>query len=509
MRKLLWLGLLLIPLSVYASNSTIGFVSESSLNNTQFIYNGNSTALGINPSQQTACPNYSYCVPFAGKTLSGNLAILPYTYAFSSAVTATASDAGGDSFTCFDGSVDAATTIPSSGNYHPHNGLCYARNSAAGSPRGIVTFGTTPVTNVAADASQWYNVLNTSDPVDAHRSAAGASSTTANAVSVTTTAPGDLIYVHVCRTGTPSTTSFAAGPGFTLLTTDIHDGCATEYQIQTTAGSITPTMTMATASTYVEQVFAFKAASAGAGSAPTGTYMERMMSWSMPQGQSTTNWPLQFPSAGQLLLESNVCGFMIPSVTPPTDVVNTWHLTGINSTLSGNGAIDGEYYVTGASPNPTGLITTHTTGTGDCGFKLYSFAGAAGATFSQWSPYGFSTPTNQYPVATVTTTWNPNVNGPALWILTGSQANNTGIGMVTPSSGCQWTGGSYGGMNINGPEPIDQNNMWAVCYENTTGNQTVAYLEAGTNPNGQAADLVSFKAGAVPAPPTNVRVVQN
>src|SRR4026208_246366 len=102
MRKLLLLGLLVIPLSVYAlaSNSIIGFVSESSMNNTLYQYpvgTGPITALGMNcesgpgappcvaagSGPQTACPNYSYCVPFAGKTLSGNLAILPYTYAYS------------------------------------------------------------------------------------------------------------------------------------------------------------------------------------------------------------------------------------------------------------------------------------------------------------------------------------------------------------------------------------------------------------------------------------------
>jgi hypothetical protein len=61
-------------------------------------------------------------------------------------------------------------------------------------------------------------------------------------------------------------------------------------------------------------------------------------------------------------------------------------------------------------------------------------------------------------------------------------------------------------MNINGPEPIDENNMWAVCYENTTGNQTFAYSFHGTNPNGQAADLVAFRAGtvSVPVAPTNL-----
>ena len=126
----------------------------------------------IHPAQ-TACPNYSYCVPFAGKTLSGNLAILPYTYAYSAAVRTTAADAGADSFTCFDGSVDSTTTIPLSTNYHPHNGLCYASNTAANSVRGIITFGTTPVTNVAADASQWYNILNTSDPLGHSRERGG------------------------------------------------------------------------------------------------------------------------------------------------------------------------------------------------------------------------------------------------------------------------------------------------------------------------------------------------
>jgi hypothetical protein len=38
--------------------------------------------------------------------------------------------------------------------------------------------------------------------------------------------------------------------------------------------------------------------------------------------------------------------------------------------------------------------------------------------------------------------------------------------------------------------------MWAVCYEATTGNQTFAYSFAGTNSNGQAADLAAFKTEA-------------
>lgn len=489
---------------------TPGFVSESSMNNTQFTYNGNSTALGTNPSGQTACPNFSYCAPFAGKTFNGNLLIVPYTYAWTGAVTTSGSDSQSDTFTCTDGGIaDSTVNIGGNASDHPRNGLCYAMNAsgastfngAGGSDRVVVGFGSTAVTNVAANASQWNNIT-TSGAVDVHNAAAGASSTTANAVTITTTAAGDLIYVHVCRTGTPTTTSFTAGSGYTLLSADIHDGCATEYQVQSTAGSITPSMTMGTASTYVEQVWAFKASANAQGTAPSGLYMERMSSWSMPQGQSASTWTFQFPSAGNLLFQSLSCGVLTPSSTVPTETGATWVFTGSNSLSSP--VVTGEYYAQNAAPGAPWLVTDTFTGTGDCGVKFYSFANAPSSPFSQSSQYGFSTSTSP---ATITTTWNSGVTGPALWILTGGESNSTGTAVTTPSSGCQWTGGSYGGMNVNGPEPIDQNNMWATCLENTTGNQTVVYSFAGTAPNGQGADLAGFRTtggGSVTFNPTSL-----
>src|SRR5215470_396340 len=199
-------------------------------------------------------------------------------------------------------------------------------------------------------------------------------------------------------------------------------------------------MTMATPSTYVEQVFAFKAAaSPGAGTGPTGTYMERMMTWSMPQNVSASTWTLQLPSAGNLLFQAISCGFLAPSTTTmPTDSHNTWQLAGSNPNLNPP-VINGEYYAPNASPNYTGsapgLITDTFSGTGDCTVKFYSFAGAPASPFSTWSGYGFSVSSSP---ATVTTSWNPNVTGPAIWILTGGESNNTGTGITTPSSGCQW-----------------------------------------------------------------------
>ena len=124
--------------------------------------------------------------------------------------------------------------------------------------------------------------------------------------------------------------------------------------------------------------------------------------------------------------------------------------------------VNGEYYAQNAAPNyagnSPGLVTDTFTGTGDCWVKFYSFAGAPASPFTQWSRYAFSTSTSP---ATVTTAWNPGAN-PSAWTFTGGQTNSTDTGMTTAASGCQWTGGSYGGMNVNGPEPIDEN-MWAVC----------------------------------------------
>jgi hypothetical protein len=428
------------------------FVSETSVNSTL------TNAVGTNPSGQTACSAYSYCIPAAEPVLSGNLGIVAGHFANSTTLTPTNADDKSDTWTCTTGgSKDSGT------NEWPF--LCYGANLTSGAHKNTTTFGTTRVTQVTEKLSQFYNVA-ASSPLDGSiGSCAGTSSSTANCASVTPTVANDLIYVLVCRAGTPAVTSFTAGSGFTLITEDINDGCASEYEVDGGTGSITPTMTMASSSTYVEIVAAFKSASAG--TAPSGWYADKLMSWSSPSS-SSTSWPFQFTSTGNLLYNATTCGTLTPSAT--SDSVNgTWTATGATNTNSN--VVTNERYVAGAAANSTGLITVTTTGTGDCTFKFYSFQGAPATPKVTRAAYaGNSLVTSAtlplvYPSPDGGSTQTNYLNSPTngLVIMTGGLQFNTGVGISTPTGGI-WDAAYYGGMALSGPEPVDENNLYGHSY---------------------------------------------
>jgi hypothetical protein len=460
------------------------FVNETSLNSSLVTWNAVSTALGV--ASGGVCFSYSMCVPAPESTLSGNLLIMPYTYHNSTSVATTGHDNQTNTWTCVNGSKDSGTSI--------WNGLCYAANTTAGVTQSYVTFGTTGVTNVASKLSQWYNVA--SSPFDTSGSAAGTSSTTVNAVTITAAAANELIYVHVCPVGTVQTGTVTAGSGFTLLTEGAYstanaETCYDEYEISSGAGSITPTMTLATASTYVEQVFAFKGSASAAGTAPTGTYIERKMAWSTPLSSSTTSWPFQFTSSGNLLIARSAGGVMQLSATPPTDATNTWKLAG--RVLSGGNASVGQYYVPGASANTTGGITVTTSGTGDVSFEFDSVANAAptgGATYG-WTQneVSFSTATFN-----AITTYLPQATN-YLLVTDGSVESDTGLSIGSPASGCVWDAGMFG--NEPNPEPIYENNVWAHCYGSTIGStQTITFTLSGATSNASQGDFAAYLTNA-------------
>ena len=462
------------------AGATPGFVSEASYNTTNNSGYGGSYQIKTNPSGQSDCPNYSLCMAKTELGLSNNLEIIPYTYAAASSVSTTATDEETNSFTCYDGSEDTSTTI--------RDGLCFASGTTAGDHRPYITFGTTTVSWGSGKVSEWYNVA-TSSALDAHNSCAGTTATTANCwggTAITTTQANDLVYVHVCRVGTPATDRFTAGAGFTLITEDINDGCATEYEIASSAGAVTPTMTIATSSssTYLMQVFAFKAASAG--TAPTGWYMDKMLSWSMPSGSTATSEKMQFTTTGNLLLSLPSCGGQ--SVTALTSSNNTWTKLA-SATNATNGVFIGAIHaVGGAASDSTGLYTYTLTGaSGDCTFRLESYQGAPSSPQFGYAPFGMaassaaatvpiyctsqsaistcggSSGTNYQPI-TDSNSWGSWYAAPmsGLYIGVGSQYANTTTGAP---SGCLLDQGSYGGMSISGPGVwIDENNPWFHCH---------------------------------------------
>jgi hypothetical protein len=447
------------PIHVAAS-ATPGFVNETSQNSTL------TNVIGNNPTGQTICTNFSYCAPFADTALSGNLGIIAGHFANSTTLTPTASDDKSDSFTCTTGgSKDSGT------NEWPY--LCYFANLTSGAHNTTTTFGSTAATQITEKVAQFYNIA-TSSPLDGSiGSCAGASGTTANCASVSPTQVNDLIYVLVCRAGTPAATSFTAGSGFTLITEDIRDGCASEWEVDTGTGSITPTMTLNPASTYVEIVAAFKSATAG--TAPSGLYVDRMMSAFTGYVHAAGTFNFQFTSTGNMLLKTSSCGSMVPGT--PSDSVNTWTLIG---TTTDSAVVLSEAYVPSALANTTGLISETTTVTGDCNWLFYDFTGApsspivsreviANNTGNTGATLLLQNDTANTPDATSTgSSWLPDpTNG--LVMLVHGQGFNTVTSVSTPSSGCPFDAGSYGGENLSGPggstnPVIGNNNLWAHCY---------------------------------------------
>lgn len=459
-----------------AAGATPGFVNETSKNSTL------THALGTNPSGQTACANNSYCLPYVDLALSGNLGIIPFQYANATVVTATIADDKSDTGkACFTGSQDATST--------KWNGLCYIWNLTAGAHYNTIGLAS-GVTQATAKAAQFSNIQNSSDPIDAHASCAGASGTTANCGSVTTTVANDLIYVYVCAVNVSPMTSFTAGTGFTLLTTDIEDGCASEYQVDAGTGSITPTMTLSPASRYIEFVAAFKSATAG--TAPSGWYAEKMMSWSSTT--SAASYTFQFPSAGNMLYMQDACGStLVP--TSITDSVNTWTSSGAN-----NGNVN-EFFVKGATSNSTGLLTVNNTGTGDCTYMFYSFKGAPTS-----PPVGRATYTDSSPTATNLITFRNNTGstGVITWLpapssgvafAQASQGTDTSTTMVSPS-GCISDTASFGGEALSGPSPIDENNPFGHCNMSSGSQPLFVFNESSTiGPGSFTADGVGFISG--------------
>ena len=468
--------------------------------------NKNSTLTGQVTTQvsgTTTCVSYGYCIPFADYTLSGNLGVLFYQYNHAStAVTATASDDKSDTWTC--GSAGSQVQVGSGYwvNY------CYFPNLTAGAHVVTLVFGTTTVTQVEATLEQFYNVA-TSTPLDASSIVAGTSSSTANGASVTTTQANDLVIEYVSRVGTPAVTSFTAGSGYTLGTTNILDGAATEYGVVSGTGSTTPSMTMASSSTYGEVALAFKAASAG--TAPTGWYTEKLMSWSYLSA-SAGNRSFQFPTTGNLLVSTNSCNAVQP--TSITDGTNTWTSAGTLFAGSGNNAI--EFYVANASANSSGALTVNaSTVTGDCTYNFYSFKGApssptvvrtsfddnhsgssvswtSGVALDTWVAQGINYSSNNVlqvgrflPFPTT-----------GLSIAVGGEFSNTSLGVNSPSA-CIGDMSTQGGEPLSSPTgwPVDQNNPYAHCFFTGSAGQTpIAWnlTSTTTDPNGHSGDIVSF-----------------
>jgi len=457
--------------------ATPGFVSASASNSTT------GTSVGSNPTGQTACPTFSYCLQASYPALSGNLRVVPFQYAHAStSVTATAADDKSNSFTVLSGSQDPSGT-------NLWNGIAYAPNVTAGAIKTNVTFGTTAVSNASAQVWEFYNIA-TSSPVDVDTSCSHAATTSANCASITTTAANDLVLAQVCPASSQVQASITFPGGWTQGPSNLQDDCAVGWTVATSAGVQNPTITLGTSSSYTEFLIAFKSASAG--TAPSGVYVSRMLGYSEPNSSSATSFKVQFPNAsGSLLTDTNSCISAGP--TAITDAGRTW-------TTTFNGSVGGlnEYYLANAAATSPGDLTFTVATSQDCTFVLREYVNAptsvtAGrASFSSGSSGATSL---AFDAVSSGPTWSP-LPSVGISEAVGSEGTNTAIALTAPSgtgSNCQFDAGSFGGEPIDGPQPLWQNNPFGHCIPSAgTIGPPFTFTLSASGSTGWTGDVVGF-----------------
>lgn len=227
-------------------------------------------------------------------------------------------------------------------------------------------------TSMCAQMAEWHSIALTS-PVDV---SAGAQTTMPAPITpgaITTTQPNDLIW-HVSFSESqflngaqPLYKRITSDPvnGLVLCGADLLDGAMAQYGIKATAGAFTPTMNTNNGSTgtgadqVVTAVVALKT-SPGAGSPGSGKRIVHLQGCNFFRNNAATTIPLQFPSSGNLLVQTwlgfNHTAGAVRDLTAVADTaINTWSAAGAAvSNTSGKARI---YYAGNAVTNPNLALT--------------------------------------------------------------------------------------------------------------------------------------------------------
>jgi hypothetical protein len=275
-------------------------------------------------------------------------------------------------------------------SYSKRMNLYYVINAISGTQTIRVNFSGLSSTPGFPQAvvSEFYNVA-TANAFDG--SAASATSRTAG--TITTTAPGDLIYEWGASLSSSDTnggafngTSITAGTGFTLLSADLQVGSGDQYQIQPSGGPITPTFSASGSAVWGSVAIALKSATAGT-APPPGiriVHLQHTLLQAVRAQNRSEPIVMQFPSSGNLLVGLfNAAG---PIATNVTDALNnTWSLPASAITHGDVGNTSAQIvYAANARTAPTlsGItVSISAVGTGDMMFNLYDIIGAASSPF--------------------------------------------------------------------------------------------------------------------------------
>ena len=401
------------------------------------------------------------------------------------------------------------------GSFSKRMNMYYVLNAVDGTQTITVHFSglTTTPGFPQAVVSEFYNVA-TSNAFDG----SSASSTSRTAGPITTTAPGDLIYEWGASLsssningGAYNGTSITAGAGFTLLSADLQVGSSDQYQIQPTAGTITPTFSASGSATWGSVAIALKSATAGT-APPPGIriiHLQHTLLQSVRAQNRAEPIVMQFPSSGNLLVGLfNAAGLIATGLTDALG--NTWSLPASATTRGGGDFTTAQIvYAANAATAPTlsGItVALSEVGIGDVMFNLYDITGAA------ISPFDLGT----------TNLGNQTSNGPlTTGIITPLTSNGivlhvNAIDFHTEASMSSPAGGTFDTIvnDLDNDDPagggtdvstLDMDNAYAHFYNPTTSQVSFTFTATFT-PGGTQGVLLwggataAFKSNVGPTP---------
>ncbi len=251
------------------------------------------------PSSLFALVN-SYQLNFQ-PTLAGNTLIFCFSMSDGAGVTAASiTDSSGST------SYQFVAAQPGYSDGSSVSNCAYALNVPAGITSATVAFTGGPSDNVEAVVSEFAGIAAASAADGSSMNNGTGSLVTAGPF--TTSANGDLIYNYVVEdTGGPaSTASFTTGPTpWTMLSADIQDDMAAQFETQNAAGLVNPTVTLSPANNgWSSLAFALQSANAGT-LAPAGIRVLRVQHEDPLENGS---FQAQMPCSGNLLVGSWLSG---------------------------------------------------------------------------------------------------------------------------------------------------------------------------------------------------------
>lgn len=419
----------------------------------------------------------SYSLRLPNLTQSGNCIIVAFQYSATAGVTASVSDDRGNTYSPPASSSDGRQIV----------NLAFALNVAAGTQKITIAFSGGTTAYVSGLASEFYNVA-TANANDGS-SGQGGSGTMVSAGSLTPTTGGDLIYQYAVQDSTsgPMISWNQGSNPWALLSADLWDGTVAQYQVQASAAPINPTLTMAPSQNFNSIAIALKSATAG-NAPPRGIRVSHIQHNSIPANASSPVI-LQFPCTGNLIVVAwiGVPGHDLTEITDNNG--NSYTLTGpaFGLGLSGDNQI---FYAEAASTNTSmrgpNLSTTGSDISGSTAV-LFDVSGAAMTPFD--SVAGRATASGVQNSA-------GNVTGV---IISPSTANGLVISTVGVDSNTV-NGVSPGNFlsavpaPVASPNPVDQNNGWALWYNNSPGVGTFVWTTQGGQVNDWSSVAAAFKA---------------